>query len=134
MKLNYLLSVCFFSAMWLAAGAAVDAHPYHVIVQKNPFRLQSPIQLPIEPPRPTAMVKLQGTTTVLGRPQALVKLALPGNGSEVYTILEEGERAAGIEVMQIDSANRNVSVRNEGTKQVLFLEAGSPVTPTGIRR
>jgi len=127
MKLDYLLFVCLFSALPLDASTAVDANPYRLIGQKNSFRLMPLMQLQVEAPRPSAKIVLQGTTTVLGRRQALLALTLPDNIPEIYVILGEGERTAGVEVVQINHTARTVQVLNYAEKQELSLNADTRV-------
>jgi len=113
--------------MSFAASATADANLYGLIVQKNSFRLLPLVQLPIEAPRPSAKIVLQGMTTVLGRRQVLLQLTLPGSVSEVSVILGEGERTGCVEVIQVDQSARTVRVLNYGQTQELSLKADSRV-------
>jgi hypothetical protein len=73
-------------------------------------------------------------TTALGRRQALMKLALPGDPHEIFVILDEGGQVAEVKVIQIDAANRNVSVLNGEKWQMLFLEVSDPASPTSVQQ
>ena len=121
-KLTRLSLTTLFSAASFAASAVVDTNPYQLIGQKNSFRLQPLAAPPAAPLPPSAMIKLQGLTTALDRPMVLMKLTLPSNVSECSVILGEGERAADVEVVQINTSGKTVMVLNGGKGQLLFLE------------
>lgn len=138
MKANTINLTCLFFAGLVSptifAAAAADANPYRLIGHKNSFRLQPLVNTRVEVLSPSAKIGFQGLTTVLGRPLALMKLALPGNAPEVSVILGEGERMACVEVLQINESARSVTVQNGGRWQLLVLEAGDPVPPTSLRQ
>jgi hypothetical protein len=129
-----LLLVALFRMAPLAASASPDRSAYQMIAQKNSFRLLPPVVLRAEAPRPTAKIKLQGMTTVLGRPLALLKLTLADNTSEFSVILGQGEQAAGVEVIQINGPSRTVGVSNGGNWQLLFLEEVTAASPWSGRQ
>jgi len=121
-KLTRLSLAAIFCAASFAASAVVDTNPYQLIGQKNSFRLLPLAASPAAPLPPSAMIKLQGLTTVLARPLVLMKLTLPSNASELSVTLGEGERAADVEVVRINTSGKTVMVLNGGKWQLLFLD------------
>ena len=116
---------------------------YHAIPERNVFGLRPPPAqaAPTNPPAPLPKITLTGITTILESKRALMKLApttpKPGDpGKEQSLILTEGQREAGVEVLQIDETAGSVKVNNSGTVMVLTFErdgaklpASPPVAP-----
>jgi hypothetical protein len=136
--------VCLAGGLVLNAGARADDgvlpnNPYAPIVVRNVFGLNPPPTndanaTQAEPP---PKITLNGIMSILGRLQALYKVAgtaKPGQPAkdESY-ILSEGQRQDEIEVIQIDEKNSLVTFNNHGTVQELpLVKANAPAgsTPT----
>ena len=94
------------------AGDAVSANnPYAPIVVRNVFglnppQLVDPNATPVEPP---PKITLNGIMSILGRLQALYKVAGTAKqgqpAKDEFYILSEGQRQDEIEVVQIDEKN-----------------------------
>ena len=126
MSLVLSLGVC-----TLAANTA--GNPYAGIASRNVFGLvtpQPPVRVPS--PLPLAKVRVVGITTFAPK-RALLDVRLPANPSEpgkkLPCILQTGQQAGPITVLEIDEAAGTVKVDNDGTIMVLRL-AHAPDTPS----
>jgi hypothetical protein len=93
---------------------------------------RSPVPQPsIRPPvdnKPHATVELTGIIGLPGRTKALLEIAEPGFGRTVNrVVVQAGERVDSIEVVQIDVAKDQVTIRNAGVESVLSLKTPQPV-------
>jgi len=103
----------------LAATALAEwSNPYtHTIVDRNSFRLvpeppqAAAVAAPVVAP-PLAVVKLTGVMNIGLRPRALLEITSAPGKQPVKPILEEGERAEGIEVLSIDVVHNVITIRN----------------------
>lgn len=126
------LAVMTAGGCWARAGAEADS-PYGTIVKRNMFGL-APLP-PAEEPKKAAdqtslpQITLCGTTSILGRRQALFRVAgLPQPGvtaRETSHILGAGEKEGEVKVMEISDDFNSVTFDNHGTIQVLQLKAAA---------
>ena len=128
--------VCLASGLVLNAGTRADDgvlpnNPYAPIVVRNIFGLNPPMPAEAGPPaEPPPKITLNGIMSILGRLQALYKVAgtpKPGQPAkdESY-ILSEGQRQDEIEVTHIDEKASLVTFNNHGTVQELLLVKANP--------
>jgi hypothetical protein len=99
---------------------ACAGNPYSSILQRNVFGLRPPPPVVNEPAHgPLPKVRLTGITTILKGKRALLKVEFPAKPrerpKEESLILEEGQRAGSIEVLQIDEKIAQVKLNNSGT-------------------
>ncbi len=101
------------------SAATVGDNPYGAIVVRNAFGLKPPPNPAdtIKTPEPvSADIKLQGITTILGRPQVLLSVKHPGQPgkpvSEESLVLNEGQRDGDIVAVKIDVAQGIVTLKN----------------------
>ncbi len=139
--------VCLASVLVLNASTRADDdvlpnNPYAPIVVRNVFGLNpaptnDPTATPAEPP---PKITLNGIMSILGRLQALYKVAGTAKAGqppkdESY-ILGEGQRQDEIEVIQIDEKANLVTFNNHGTVQEIPLakaNASAGSTPTSAQ-
>ena len=103
-----------------------SGNPYQGIMERNIFGLKPPPP-PVDPNEvkavPPPNIKLTGITTILGRKQALLMVAVPAKpptpAREDSYILTEGQRDGDIEVLNIDEKAGTVKVDNRGAIQTL---------------
>jgi hypothetical protein len=128
--------VCLASGLVLSAGARANDgvlpnNPYAPIVVRNIFALNPPPPADAGPPAdPPPKITLNGIMSILGRLQALYKVAgtpKPGQPAkdEAY-ILSEGQRQDEIEVTHINEQASLVTFNNHGTVQELLLVKANP--------
>jgi hypothetical protein len=113
------------------AFSEVKDNQYQVIIERNVFDVHAPPPPPQpsnEPPPPPpskTVVKLTGITTLGGTAKALLEITPePGKPAE-KPILKVGERAAGVDLLEIDVANSTVKIRN-GTAEFLVGFTNTP--------
>ena len=119
------------SFLALAAGLAGPAlgdvseesqNPYQVIVARNPFGLRPPPPPPPPvtnaPPASKVDIFLTGMSTLLG-PKRAYFMTEEGKGKTKYYALGEDERSDGVEVLEIDGANKTVRVKNQGVETLM---------------
>src|SRR5688572_12618263 len=108
---------------------------YQSIVVRNPFGLQPPpkpvTNAPPEAPKPKVEVFLTGLTSI-GYPrvpkQAYFYTREQGKKEITYYTMTEGTEKDGIEVLDIDHANRKVRVKMENRETILSFEThGVPI-------
>jgi hypothetical protein len=107
----------------VTSHALTEGNPYTTIVGRNTFALKPP---PL-PPDPTANkppaqppnISLQGISTILGRPQVLLKLKLPPKPpegpKELSVVMEVGQREGEVEIVEINAETGAVKINNAGT-------------------
>lgn len=120
-------------------------NPYEPIVGRNVFALKPPT--PVNPTNTTpviapAGVELQGLTTILGRPQVLLKIKLlarpPEPAKDHSVVLDVGQREGEVEVLAIDMAAGAVQLRNQGKEFALNMKddavkpASGPALPGAV--
>ena len=126
------------SATGCVALAGVDVNRFESILETDPFRLRpTPPPQPEAPPpappaAPPAVVELTGVTSILGSHRALFEIT-PGPGKPtVRPIMKEGERVESIELVSIDIARGEVTIRNGTVLTNLPLKiarASGPASP-----
>jgi len=141
MKCNFEIPGCGFkfvvSALCAVAvtASALTENPYDGIVGRNAFALKPPTPPASTAPAPVAPpgVELQGLTTILGRPQVLLKIKLiahaPEPAKDQSVVLDVGQREGDVEVLAIDMAQGAVRLRNQGSELSLNMKdnASKPV-------
>lgn len=123
-------------------GAASSGDVYGKISARNLFGLHDPPQAqPPEQPKPQLpKIVLTGTTTILGRKMAFVKIQPPPKAGEQQQgeqslILGEGQREGAVEVLGIDEIAGSIRVNNSGTEMTVGFDkdagkvAGGPPLP-----
>lgn len=136
------MGLVFFCLGTIAVGSLAGAttsleNPYEVIYSRNVFRLRPPASATAAAPQPTvplSTIILTGITTVLGNKRAFLEITPPPKPPQpakpISCILTEGQREAGIEVLQIDPKTEFVKVLNNGTTMTLtFDKNGRKTTP-----
>jgi hypothetical protein len=123
--------VCLAGGLMLSVGARADDsvlpnNPYTPIVTRNIFGLNPPQAVDAAPPgEPPPKITPNGIMTILGKLQALFKVAgtaKPGQpAKDEFYILSEGQRQDEIEVTHIDEKASLVTFNNHGTVQELPL-------------
>jgi hypothetical protein len=127
--LGYAFFTCAL-AFCTASKAVVhnDGKPFQPIVDRNLFglvpRLVEPT--PTRPQPPALTIKLTGITTVLGDKRALLKVLSPAQGTEpareTFSILTQGQRAGGLELLEVDEQAGTVRVAEGGRVLSLSLK------------
>jgi hypothetical protein len=119
------LSAVLFGCLTLGSlsGLALnEGNPYAAIGGRNVFALKPP------PPPTTAAdaakntpppnLELQGFTTILGRPQVLIKLKIPPRPPEPAKdrslVMDVGQREGDVEVLEMDAYAGTVKLKNMG--------------------
>jgi hypothetical protein len=122
---GFRLSAVLFGCLALGSlsGLALsEGNPYASIGGRNVFALKPP------PPPPTAgdaakntpppNLELQGFTTILGRPQVLIKLKIPPRPPEPAKdrslVMDVGQREGDVEVLEMDAYAGTVKLKNMG--------------------
>ena len=135
--------VCLAGGLLLSAGTRADDgvlpnNPYAPIVVRNIFALNPPAPVDAAPPGdPPPKITLNGIMSILGKLQALYKVAVPAKPGqpakdEAY-ILSEGQRQDEIEVTHIDEQTSLVTFNNHGTVQELpLIKANPPAVSTPV--
>jgi hypothetical protein len=114
--------------------------PYSQITGSNVFRLRPAETLaPEVPVAPRASLRLVGITGLLGHQLALLQVQLAAlqaePAQEFSSILGEGQRDRGIEVLSIDAKGGRVEVNSFGTKMTVGFEPEAPPgAPAAPRR
>jgi hypothetical protein len=133
--------VCLAGGLLLSAGARADDgvlpnNPYAPIVVRNIFALNPPPPVDVAPPGdPPPKITLNGIMSILGKLQALYKVAVPAKpgqpAKDDFYILSEGQRQDEIEVTHIDEQASLVTFNNHGTVQELpLIKANPPAAST----
>jgi hypothetical protein len=121
-----------------SASADVTANPYVSVIERNPFGLKEPPPPPAPPPlQPTvALPKIILTgivTSLLGsEPRVLLEITEqePGKAANVKKpIMRQGEKDGMIEIISIDVANNQVTLKNGGTQTNLSFEIAKSSGP-----
>ncbi len=122
--------------------AITENNPYSPIVGRNVFALRPPtpvVNTPTTPVVPPSSIELQGITTILGRPQVLLKIKSPAKppapASDQSFVLDVGQREGEVEVVGIDMLAGIVRLKNQGSDLALNMAddaakpAAGPVLP-----
>jgi hypothetical protein len=115
-------------------------NPYEPIVGRNVFALRPPTPLTNTSTTPVvapAGIELQGLTTILGRPQVLLKIKLPPKPPEPAKdqsfVLDIGQREGEVEVVSIDMTAGTVQLMNQGKELALNMkDAAKPAAGAAI--
>lgn len=126
------LALFFAGAVATSAFAGVTTgldNPYKVIYARNLFRLRPPVSATAAAPKPTlpaSTIILTGITTILGSKRAFLEITPPPKPPQpakaISCVLTEGQREAGVEVLQIDPKTEFVKVSNNGTPMTLTFD------------
>ena len=113
----------------ISCNALTSDNPYSTIFSRNVFALKPP--QPVLPPTIALVVvpagiDLQGFTTILGRPQVLLKVKIPPRPPEPakdqFMVMDVGQREGDVEVLEIDAYAGVVKIRNQGNLLTLTLK------------
>lgn len=116
--------------------ALTEGNPYGAISGRNVFALKPPTVPPpvnTQPVTPPAGIELQGFTTILGRPQVLLKVKVPPKPPEPAKdrslVMDAGQREGEVEVIEMDAYAGTVQLKNQGNLVSLNLKdnAAKPV-------
>ena len=111
-----------------SALAVNEDNPYEGIVSRNAFGLKPPAPPPVAAPpvAPPAGIDLQGITTILGRPQVLLRIKMPPASGQAAkdksVVLDVGQREGEVEVVSIDALAGVVKLRNRGEDLALNMK------------
>ena len=109
------------AAFYLSAMSPSAAHPYSIIVDRNPFGLKDPPRpQPIEPklpPRPAPTLVLTGVADFSTDKWAFITRTDPGARPKHYT-LTVGETEGGLQLLEIDAPSASVKLRVDGLETV----------------
>jgi hypothetical protein len=123
--------------------ALTDQNPYGAIPGRNVFSLKAP-PISVATNTPTATpapgIELQGFSTILGRPQVLLKLKVaakpPEPAKDKAVVLDVGAREGDVEIVSMDAYAGTVTLKNQGSLVSLNLKdnaakptAGPALTP-----
>jgi len=108
-----------------ATDAGISTRPFDAIARGNVFRLKP--RLPeIHPPPPAEArlrITLQGVTTILGRPQALLSLQEVTSAGTARSnrscVVAEGESQQGVAVLEVNWQTGRVRLDHLGRELVL---------------
>jgi hypothetical protein len=121
-KLVLKIGVVFLAGALIWTVHAAESNSYLSIPERNPFGLKPPPppeEAPPPPPPPAppaATIKLTGITSMFSTPKALFEITEPGAGAKPRKpILSEGEKDGDLEVVSINVAKSEVTIRNSGT-------------------
>jgi len=143
MKLNSRKTTCLSLAMTLlgitAARGDADAFSFSSIVGRNPFGLKpvpihvEPIQQPVIPAAPLAVVEVTGIENISSPPRALLEI-IPAPGKPMLKpVLTAGQKVDSIEIVSIDVDKAQVLIKNNGVLTNVALKmakASTPIPPT----
>jgi hypothetical protein len=127
-----------FALLWTNAFADAPNNPYAFVVERNPFGLkQPPPPPPVTPPQPTVplpKVVLTGIVTRLlgSAPRVLLEVTEQEAGKPANVkkpIMRQGEKDGMIEILSIDVANNQVTIRNGTTETNLTFEVAKATGP-----
>jgi hypothetical protein len=123
MRIIRIAGVISVSLLWLSLETQADgvADQFASIPARNIFRLATkPVGPPVVPPE-LPKVRLQGVTSILGKPQALLAIPMDTKSAatEICCILEEGETRNEIVVLEVDVKTAKVRLNNHGSEQIL---------------
>jgi hypothetical protein len=110
----------------LAENQTPAQHSYRSIIDRNPFNIRPP-QPPPPPPQqqqeqPKIDIYLTGVSSLLGPPKAFLKVHDQGSREPKYLDLGVDEKKDGIEVLEINDADRSVRIRSQGAEMLLTFE------------
>ncbi|HXG46222.1 MAG TPA: hypothetical protein VNO52_01240 [Methylomirabilota bacterium] len=93
-------------------------NPYQAIIDRNVFGLNPPpppvdtSQQEAPPPAPLATVKMTGLHNMFNKPKVLLEITPAPGKQPIKDILEVGDRREGIEVLAINIAKSEVTIKN----------------------
>jgi len=107
----------------VTSHALTEGNPYTTIVGRNTFALKPPPPPPDpaanKPPAQPPNISLQGISTILGRPQVLLKLKLPPKPpegpKELSVVMDVGQREGEVEIVEINAETGAVKINNGGS-------------------
>jgi hypothetical protein len=126
------VTICSLSAL------ALTENPYQSIVGRNVFALKAPTAAPVVAPPAVAPagIDLQGFTTILGRPQVLLKIKLPPKPPEPArdqpVVMDIGERKGEVEVVSIDTVAGIVRLKNQDRDFTLTMKDNAAKPAPGL--
>lgn len=136
-----LIAIFTFALIGFASSsfALTEANPYVAISGRNVFALKPPPPLTplIDPAKntPPPNLELQGFTTILGRPQVLIKLKIPPRPPEPAKdrslVMDVGQREGDVEVVEMDAYAGTVKLKNMGNLVSLNLKENSAKPAAG---
>ncbi len=105
-----------------AVTALTEQPPYDAIAGRNVFGLKTPPVAtnapPASTPNPAPGIELQGFSTILGRPQVLLKVKIaakaPDPAKEKALVMEVGQQEGAVEIVAMDAYAGTVSLKNQG--------------------
>jgi hypothetical protein len=127
------LTVCL-SARAVAPGSSTNQ--YDRISARNVFGLKDPppVVVPPLPEQPRPKIILTGITTMLSNKLAFIRVQFPAKpgepAKEQSMMLAEGQREAGIEVLQIDEKAGRIQVNNLGMEMPVTFDKDALKTAT----
>jgi hypothetical protein len=139
LRLVVLLLILLLVAFTSATFAATEGNPYTAIVGRNTFALKPPPPPPNpeanKPPPQPANISLQGISTILGRPQVLLKVKVPAKPpegpKELSLVMDVGQREGEVEILEIDAAAGTVKINNAGTILPMNMKDNADKPATG---
>lgn len=128
-RLGWLLfKLAGFAAIVFQAHAISSQNPYEAIAGRNVFALKPPpppAAVALPPVAPSG-IELQGISTILGRPQVLLKIKTPPRPPEPAkdksVVLDVGQREGDVEILAIDNANGIIKLKNQGNELTLNMK------------
>lgn len=123
----------------VSSGFALnEGNPYVAISGRNVFALKpAPPVVPVNTPPPVAPagIELQGFTTILGRPQVLIKVKIPPRPPEPAKdrslVMDVGQREGEVEVLEMNTTAGTVTIKNQGNLLTLNLKDNSSKPAAG---
>ena len=121
----------------VSSFALTENNPYAAIGGRNVFALKPPVAVTnvgtavVTSP---AGLELQGFTTILGRPQVLIKMKVPPRPPEPAKdrslVMDVGQREGDVEIVEMDTRAGIVKLKNQGNLVSLNLkDNSSKLTP-----
>jgi hypothetical protein len=128
LNLPIAVLVCVFAGV-VKGGAVTESNPYSAIAGRNVFSLRPlPVNIATNsvPPTPASGIELQGFSTILGRPQVLLKVKVPPKPPEPAKdkalVMDVGQRDGDVEVVSMDAYAGTVNLKNQGNLVSLNLK------------
>lgn len=115
-----------------AGFALTENNPYAAIGGRNVFALKPPVavtNIGTAAVTAPAGLELQGFTTILGRPQVLIKMKVPPRPPEPAKdrslVMDVGQREGDVEIVEMDTRAGIVKLKNQGNLVSLNLKDNS---------
>jgi hypothetical protein len=119
-------------------SAVTENNPYSAISGRNVFSLRPPpaiVATNTAPVTPAPGIELQGFTTILGRPQVLLKVKVPPKPPEPAKdhslVMDIGQREGDVEVISMDAYAGTVNLKNQGNLVSLNLKENAAKPAAG---